>query len=834
MLKRYFSISWRNLLRNKTNSLINIGGLAIGLTCVIFIALYVLDEQSYDKGFTMSDRIYQVTLNANFGGQEFNTSNTPPPVGIDMRATFPEIADYTRIYRMGNEIVRNGEAGQANHFFTEKKVWAVDSNFLQVFDYAMMEGDPASCLKKFHSIVITETMARKYFGKTAVVGQSMTMDEYQAPFVVTGVVKDLPSNASLQFDMLVPVQDCWPVQHFSWSWVWCQMTAYVVLTPRAAQDPSAIARLESKFPAMVRKDAAHAFDRIGQPFGEFIKKGGRWDFHLQRLTDMHLHSANLGTPLTNLGNIKYVYIFSFIALFVVVLACINFMNLSTAQASRRAKEVGIRKVLGSLRGQLIRQFLSEALLYTGIATLFALFLVFALMTPFNQVAGKSLEFRAIFQHGIWLFILGLFVLTGLLAGSYPALYLTSFQPVSVLKGSGLFAKSFSNQLVRNGLVVFQFTISIALIVGTLVVFRQLNFMQTRDLGLNKDNVLIFPNVEKLIDHGPALLGKEETLRQQIASIPGVMHAGLSTGTLADDFSGFTDFYTPVITGVAEPLAKDLTLTSFIADENLVPALHLQIIQGRNFSTNFADSDAVIVNEKTVQTVGWKDPIGKRIAYPGGNNQTFRVIGVVKDFNFRSLRANVEPFALFYPTSKTHNTNTDFIIAATDASHTREVLQQAEKKWKDLAPGIPFEYSFLDKNYEALYRSEQRMSTVFAVFTTLSILVACLGLFGLSVYTAERRIREIGIRKILGASTQNLVRLLSRDFLKLVLVSAVIAFPLAWWAMNKWLEDFAYRTSIGAELFVVSGLLAIGIALFTVSFQAIRAATMNPSKSIKME
>jgi putative ABC transport system permease protein len=288
----------------------------------------------------------------------------------------------------------------------------------------------------------------------------------------------------------------------------------------------------------------------------------------------------------------------------------------------------------------------------------------------------------------------------------------------------------------------------------------------------------------------------------------------------------------VTTGVTEPLAKDLTLTSFIADEHLVPALHLQIIKGRNFSQNFADSDAVIVNEKTVQTVGWKDPIGKRISYPGGNNQTFRVIGVVKDFNFRSLRANVEPFALFHPTSKTYNINTDFIIAATDAQHTREVLQQAEKKWKDFAPGIPFEYSFLDKNYEALYRSEQRMSNVFAVFTSLSILVACLGLFGLSVYTAERRIREIGIRKILGASTQNLVQLLSRDFLKLVLVSAVIAFPLAWWAMNKWLEDFAYRTSIGAGIFVAAGVLAAGIALFTVSFQAIRAATTSPAKSLK--
>jgi len=835
MLKHYFSIAWRNLLRNKINSLINIGGLAIGLTCVIFITLYVQDELRYDKGFKMSDRIYQVTLNANFGGQEFNTSNTPPPVSIDMHATFPEVEDYTRIYRMGNTTVHNTAPAMAGRPFTEKDIWAVDSNFLQVFDYPMLQGDPATCLKKYHSIVITETTARKYFGKTSPIGGSLMLDTYDAPFVVTGVLKDLPSDVTLQFGMLLPVQDCPPVQRFSWSWVWSQMTAYIVLNSRTAKDPSAIQSLEAKFPAMVRKDAAKAFARIGQPFDEFIKKGGRWDFHLQRLTDIHLHSADMGTPFTNLGNIKYVYIFSFIALFVVVLACINFTNLSTAQAARRSKEVGIRKVLGSLKGQMIRQFLSEAMLYTGIATLIALFLVYALMTPFNQVAGKTLAFGSIFQHDIWTLILLIAILTGLLAGSYPAFYLTSFRPVAVLKGGGLFAKSLGNQLVRNGLVIFQFTISIGLIVCTLVVFRQLHYVRNMDLGFKKDNVLILPNLEKLTpDYMLALTGKEETLRQQIGAIPGVTGASLTTGILADDYAGFTDFYVPVATGVSEPLAKDLSLTSFMADENLVPALHLQIIKGRNFSKEFSDSDAVIVNETTVRTAGWKDPIGKRLTYPGGNNQTFHVIGVVKDFNLRSARTTIEPFALFHPTSKTNHAYSNFLIASIDASHVPEVLQKAEKIWKTFAPDIPFEYSFLDKNYEALYRSEQRMSKVFSIFTTLSILVACLGLFGLSVYTAERRIREIGIRKILGASVQNLVQLLSRDFLKLVLLSAVIAFPLSWWAMNRWLQDFPFRTSIGAGTFLLAGTLAAGIALFTVSFQAIRAATMNPSKSLKTE
>jgi len=834
MLKSYFTIAWRNLLRNKTNSLINIGGLAIGLTCVIFIILYIQDELHYDKGFKMSDRIYQVTLNANFGGQEFNTSNTPPPVSIDIRTTFPEVADNTRIFRMGNTAVHNAAPALSDRLFTEKQIWAVDSNFLGVFDYPMLEGNPASCLNKFHSIVITESIARKYFGKSEAIGGSLVLDTYQSPFEVTGIIKDLPRNSSLRFDMLLSTRDCPPVQRFSWSWVWSQMNSYIVLTPQAAKDPQAIQKLESKFPAMVRKDAAQAFARIGQPYDEFIKKGGRWDFHLQRLTDIHLHSANMGTPFTNLGDIKYVYIFSAIALFVVLLACINFMNLSTAQAARRAREVGIRKVLGSMKGQMIRQFLAEALVYTVIATAIALLLVYILMTPFNTVSGKTLEFQTIFRHGIWLIILALFIITGLLAGSYPAFYLTSFDPVSVLKG-GLFVKSLGNQLVRNGLVVFQFTISIALIVCTLVVFRQLNYVRNMDLGFKKDNVLILPNVEKLTgNYSQALTGKEETFRQRLTTLPGVTNASLTTGALADDYSGFTDFYTPVSDGVSEPLAKDLTLTSFLTDEHLIPTMHLQITKGRNFSKDFSDSDAVIINEATVRTAGWKDPLGKRLVYPGGNNQTFHVIGVVKDFNIRSARTTIEPFAFFYTTSKTNHAYSNYIMASTDARYTSDILRQAEKIWKGLAPDVPFEYSFLDKDYEALYRSEERMGNIFSIFSGLSILIACLGLFGLSVYTAERRIKEIGIRKTLGASVQSLVGLLSKDFLKLVLISALIAFPLAWWAMNRWLQDFPYRTTIGIGIFLSAGLLAVFIALYTVSFQAFRAATMNPSKSLKSE
>jgi len=829
MFANYLKIAWRNLLRNKTNSFINIGGLAIGITCVVFIALYVQDDLGYDKGFKKGSRIYQVNLEGNFGGQQFLTSNTPPPVGLAMKTAFPEIETSTRIYRVGNEVVHNPAPGQDGHSFTEKNIWSVDSNFLQVFDFPLLEGDPVSCLKKYHSIVLTETMAHKYFGNKPAIGQMLTLNDWgsESPFVVTAILKDLPANVSLQFGMLLSNQDNPPVKRFDWSWVWCNMTTYVVVNEKAAQDPHLVQRLDAKFPAMVRKDAVRAFARIGQPFDEFVKKGGKWDFHLMALGDIHLHSAEMGTPLTNLGNIKYVYIFSAIALFIIILACINFMNLSTAQAIRRSREVGVRKVLGSLKGQLVRQFLAEALLYAVLATGVALVLISVLMGSFNTLSGKDLHFGDLFRHGIWLFILFLTAFTGLLAGSYPAFYLTSFQPIEVLKGGTIFLKKAGPQFIRNGLVVFQFTVSIALIICTMIVFRQLDFMRNKDLGLKKDNVLVIPNLEKLN-------GNTETLRQQLSEIPGIRYASVSAGAPAKTDGDFTDFYVPVTTGVKEPLAKDITLTSYMVDEHFVPALQLRIIQGRNFSKAYNDSASVIVNEATVRHIGWKDPIGKVIRYTGNNDKLFTVIGVAKDFNLNSLRYTVDPFALFYISSKTYHANSISLIASIDARQTGEVLRQAEKKWKAFDASVPFDYSFLDKDYEALYRSEARLGNVFSTFTLLSILVACLGLFGLSVYTAERRVKEIGIRKILGASVQSVVNLLSKEFLKLVVLSAIISFPIAWWVMSKWLNDFAYRVPMDAWVFLIAGVLAIVIALVTVSFQAIRAATRNPAKSLKTE
>ncbi len=828
MLKNYFKIAWRNIMRNKVNSFINIAGLAIGICCVILITLYVQDERRYDRFFSNADHICQVDMDVAMGGEAGYVSNTPPTVGPALQQSFPEIKAYTRFYVMGNEIISSGTNSVEQKHFTEKKFLAVDSNFLQVFDYAVKEGNAATCLQQPHSIVITETTAKKYFGNTEVLGKNLVLDEYKEPFEVTAVLKDLPSQASIQFDLLIPTSACPPVQHFSWSWVWLQMNTYVLLDKNFSSTAANIKKLESKFPSMVRTQAASAFKRIGQPFDEFIKKGGKWDVHLQSLTDVHLYSGDISSPfLSTLSDIKYVYIFSAIALFIILLACVNFMNLSTAQSAIRAKEVGIRKVLGSMKGQLIKQFLTEAMLYSFISSVIALFLVALLLPLFNSVAGKTLDFSSIFTSGIWLFILLLTIITGFLAGSYPAFYLTSFNPIAVLKG-GVFKKSISNIFIRNGLVVFQFTVSVALIICTVIVFQQLQFTQNKALGLKKDNVIIIPNGAKMESHD------EGTFRQEAMKIPGVTHASISTSVPTE--SVFGDSYVPDITNVKELLVKDIILSSFMADEEFIPALQIHVLKGRNFSKDFNDSTSVIVNETAVKQIGWKESLGKYITYPGNGDQHFKVIGVVRDFNVASLRMSdtIVPFALFHSSSKTYQVGTSYIIASVQSKNLKSTITQLENKWKNFAPAVPFEYSFLDKNFEALYNSEQRLGTVFGIFTCLSIIVACLGLFGLSVYTAARRTKEIGIRKVLGASVKGLVGLLSKEFIKLVFVAAIIAFPVAWWVMNKWLNDFASRIKIELWVFISAAILTGLIALLTVSFQAIKAAVANPVKSLRTE
>jgi len=825
MIKNYFKTAWRNMMRNKISSFINVSGLSIGIACVLMIVIYIQNELSYDKFHKDADRIFQVTLKGSMGGQEFWAGNTPPPVGKALVSNFPEIESYTRFYKARDIVVRYGSNNSAEKFFTEKNIIAVDSNFLEFFGFKMLEGDPATVLLKPGSVVVTADIAKKYFGNEKAIGKTIVMKENKMPFTVTGVLENIPSQSSIQFDFLMPVADFPAVKQFSWSWVWQQMISYVKLRDNVKTNVTSIRELEAKFPAMVRVQAASAFKRIGKPFDEFIKGGGKWDLHLLPLTDVHLRSGEIGIPwISHLSNIKYIYIFGSIALFIIILACVNFMNLSTARSAKRAKEVGIRKTAGSTRGQLVKQFLAEAFLYSFISSMIAVVLVAVLVKPFSNLTGESIELGIAFTASLWFALIALTILIGLLAGSYPAFYLTSFNPVTVLTGKTISKSGKGALFVRNGLVIFQFTISTILIIGTLVVFKQLNFFRNANMGLDKENVLVIANSNRLG-------ASEESFRQTISQMPGISNVSIANGIPTGNLFG--DSYIPDQHG-EEQVAKDINLASFLIDYDFIPTLKIQILKGRNFSRDFSDSLSVILNEEAAKQIGWKDAIGQRIQYPGGNNEWYTVIGIAKDFNVQSLQTAMTPFALFHTSSKSYDIGTSFMMVRLKPGDISNTLSTIESKWKTFVSGEPFDYNFLDASFEALYRSEQRLGSIFGIFTALSLFIACLGLFGLSAYIAERRIKEIGVRKVLGASVPGVVTLLSKDFLKLTLVAALIAFPIAWWWMNKWLEDFAYRININWTVFLIAGLCTLLIALLTVSFQAIKAAIANPVKSLRTE
>ena len=824
MFKNYLKTAWRNMQRNKVNSILNISGLAIAMACVIMIALYVRDELSYDRFFANADHLFQVNMTvADDNGPENTTGgNTAPAVGPALKDMYPEVESYARVYRPGDVVVRYDGTAKAEDFYSEKNILAVDSNFLQTFNYQLSQGDATACLQKPNSVVITEATAKKYFADKNPIGKILLFETDRKPFIVTAVLKNIPSNSSFQFDMLVPISAYPEVKKRSWNWGWLQVNTWIKLKNTIAVDGVSMAKLEAKFPEMVK---ARAFNN-GQSYEEFTKKGGKLIYSLMPFTSVHLHAIPMQVParLTTLSDIKYVYIFSIIALFIIILACVNFMNLSTAQSATRAKEVGIRKVMGSIKIQLIKQFLTEAMLYSFVAMIIGLLLVLFLLKPFNEIAGKSLVFNSIFTSYIWLFVLGLCLFTGLLAGLYPAFYLTSFKPVEVLKGVKLFRNNIGNLLIRNGLVVFQFTISVVLIICTIVVFEQLKYEQRKDLGLNKENVVVIANTKRLGN-------TEESFRKELRRQPGVIDASISSSIPTK--GNFGDGYTPEATVTDKPLLTDIGLSSFMVDNDFITTLKMQILQGRNFSKEFNDSASVIINETAAKQIGWKEPVGKYLGYPG-NSQRFEVIAVVKDFNVSSFHELVEPFCLFNNSSKTYNLHTSFISVRIQPGKINEQIGRMEAKWKSFAPATPFDFSFLDNEFDALYRSEQRMGTVFGIFTFLSIFVACLGLFGLSIFTAERRKKEIGVRKVLGASVQTVVGLLSREFLKLVTMATLIAFPVAWLAMNKWLQDFAYRISMGWWIFFIAGAAVMVIALITVCFQAIKAAMANPVKALRSE
>ena len=824
MFKNYLKVALRNTFRYKGNSIINISGLAIGLTSVILITLFIKDELSYDRFFKDAEQVYRVNINGKMGDGEFYAGHTPPPAGKTLVNNFPEIEAYTRIYRPGVEVIEyNNNADKK--VFNENGIYAVDPNFLEVLSYPLLKGNVETCLVESNSIVITSAIAKKYFGDVDPMEKTLFYGKDRKPLKVTGVLADMNDlQASVKFDVLLPVDNFGSVKYFDWSWVWLNMATYVKLTEKAAANPDAIAHLESQFPDLLKTHAAGAFERIGQPYEEFLEKGNKWDLHLQPLTDIHLYSGEVESGISDQNSIKNIYIFGLIAFFIIVLACVNFVNLATAQSSKRSKEIGIRKVLGSFKSQLIKQFLSEAILYTCISTVLSVLLVWVLLPYFNQLSGKNLTFQSIFQDGVWLIILGLVLLTAFLSGTYPAFYLTSFKPVNILKGvHGISSKK--GGFVRNGLVIFQFTIAIIMVIATTTVYLQLKYTQNRDLGYDKDNLLVLQHTEKL---GVS----QETFRQELETLSEVKSATISSGMLTK--GSFGDFYVPETINSNDNVAKDISLQSYLVDEDFIPTLDLKLKEGRGFDNGFNDSLSVVINEAAARQIGWENPIGSMIRYPGGNMESYKVIGILKDFNLESLHSHIQPFALFSNTSESYDTGVSYITLKIGGKNTKEIIETIKGKWENYRPDTPFEYSFLDDDLNAAYISDERQASLFGVFSFLTIFIACMGLLGLIAFTAEQKTKEIGIRKVLGASITEIVKLLAIDFVKVIIVALLIASPFAWYFMNKWLQGFAYKIDIPWWVFISSGALALGIALITMGFKAINAARANPVKSLRTE
>jgi len=823
MWTNYLKIAFRNFRRQASFSLINVAGLSVGIAACWLIGLFVVHENSFDHFLPDADRICAVAFDLKMGEMEGRTTNTPPPLGPRLLADYPEIEMAARTFHLGDVVVRHDQAGHAPLVFTENTAFAADALFIELFGFPMLAGDATTALDAPGSLVLTESAALKYFGKEGAMGQSLALND--RVFKVTGILKDLPSTSTVQFDFLLPMADFRVVENFSWSWIWLQVDTWLKL--RKAPDAQSLAALEAKFPAMVRAYAPAAYERIGQDLEANLKKGDRLDVRLLPLTSLHLDAGDLDSRLQTLGARQQVQVFGIVGALILLLACVNFMNLSTARSMKRAREVGVRKALGSNRSALAMQFLMESLLFGVVATSLASVLAIAVLPFFNQLTTLELTTSDLFAPPILRLIAVLPLLTGLIGGVYPAFYLSKFKTSDIFK-SGNGSSKGGHAGIRSGLVVFQFAVSIALMLGSFVVYQQLEFARKQSPGLQRENVLILPGARHLGEPS-----SREAFRQQLLQLPEATDATWST--YLPSLGSFGDFYEPEQGTDEQLVATSLPISSFLTDANFVPTLGVEILAGRNFQANSKlDSSSVILNESAVKALGWKDPIGKWLRYPGNANQRFQVIGIMRDFHLTSVKSIIEPTALFHQSSNTYQTWGSHIAVRLKAGTEKAAIAKVATLWKTVAPGTPFEYDFLDASFARLYQEEARTASVLVVFTGLALFVGCLGLFALAAFMAEQRTKEIGIRRVLGASVAGITGLLSKDFLKLVVLAILIATPIAWYLMNQWLADFVYRIELQWWMFAIAGAVALGIALLTVSYQSIKAALANPVKSLRSE
>ncbi|MES2795678.1 MAG: ABC transporter permease [Bacteroidota bacterium] len=811
MLKSYLKIAFRNLIKNKVYSFINIFGLAIGLTCFLLISLFVLDELSYESQFKNADRIYRINSDIKFGETEQKMAVSSDPFGATLKKDYPEVEQYVRLYANNSRRFIKKE----NAFVVENDCLHADSTFFDMFSLNMIEGNPKTALIEPNTLVISKSTAQKYFGNTSALGKTLTVGVRESiNYKVTGVFEDMKSNSHFQANLIFSFKN---INDYKFG-NFLSHNFYTYIRLREGVDYK---QFEKKFDNLIERyilPQAKAFMDI-KSIDDFNKSGNYIRYSLIPMGDIHLKSDRLYELGTN-SDIQYVYIFSMVALFLLLIACINFMNLSTARSANRAKEVGIRKVLGTQRSSLIVQFITESVLTSYLAFVLSLLFAILLIPYFNDISGKHFGLGSIFKTQYFLLLLFLPLVVGLLAGYYPSLFLSAFRPIEVLKSK--LNANFRRSNFRNALVTFQFVTSLVLVISTFIIYRQLTYIQNKNLGFSKDQVLVVTGTTSLRDNNN--LFKEEV--KKIAGVKNATFAGyLPVGNSSRSDNTFS-------TEAVMNTKNAFNMQSWDVDENYIPTLDMEMLKGRNFSKSFGtDSTGIIINEQAAKLIGYKEPVGKKLyTRTDTPNEIIEltIVGVVKNFHYASMRETVGPLCFRYGRSAwvtAFKINTD---------EPQRLIKQIEAKWKQLAPEMPFNYHFMNESFNEMYQDEQRIGKIAMIFAILTVLIACLGLFGLVTYIAEQRTKEIGVRKVLGATVWSLVQLLSKDFLKLVCLAFIIAAPLAYFAMDTWLRDFVFRTDLSPWIFVIAGILTLVIALLTVSYQAIKSALMNPVKSLKTE
>jgi putative ABC transport system permease protein len=818
MFKNYMTVALRNLRKHSFYSFINVAGLSIGLAVCLIIVLFVANELNYDKHFTNADRIYRVRSEITFGGSDSRMLYTPSPLATTLASDFPEVEATVHFRDRGSYLVKRTDEN-----IKEPKTMWVSKDFFKIFQVPLIAGNPATALAEPNAIAISKTLADKLFPGENAIGQTLILDN-EITAKVNAIYQDFPAQTHFHFNLLISLEG--DKESSDNRWYSNNFQTYFLL--REDADPR---QLESKLPQLIAERAMPQLKEIlGPDFSmeKFQASGNKLEYFVQPLADIHLLSDYTGEFEANF-DITYIYLFGAIAAFILIIACINFMNLSTARSANRAKEVGIRKVMGSFRSHLMRQFLTESVLLSLLSLLLALAIAYLLLPVFNDLSGRTLTIP--FSSTLFYIVILLAALiVGVAAGVYPSFFLSAFKPVQVLKGH--VALGMKSGLVRSVLVVIQFTVSIFLVIGTMAVYRQLNYIQTKKLGFNKDQVLV-------VDDAYALGTNRMAYKNEVMN-SGKMESSTMSGYLPVE-GGFRGDNPWWIEGRDPAMQENLvSIQNWRIDCDYIKTLGMKIKAGRDFSQEFpSDSSAVILNEAALKTFNFPgEVIGSRIVTfadaPGGGPdknklQVLTVIGVVENFHYQSLRENFSPVMMFI--SKRASGPISFRFKSEDA---QEVINIAETKWKELAPGQPFTYFFLDDRFNSMYAAETRLGKIFGIFSTLAILIACLGLFALTAFTAEQRTKEIGIRKVLGASISSIVLLLSKEFGKLVLIAFVLAAPLAWYGIQWWLKDYAYKTEIGIGLYALAGIAAFLIAWLTMSFQSFRAAATDPVKSLRIE